>query len=358
MATICPPALAWPDHQITQRAMRAAIAHHHQGLPHLDRGLEVIANTQVSSRYMLQPLEATLAATSFGHRNQLYTHHAVQLATHAAKQALADAGLAPDDIDCLVVVSCTGYMLPGPDAHIATALGLRPGIRRLPIQQLGCAAGASALACAHDYLRAHPYRFADARPTNALVIAVELCSLSYQPTKTSISDFISNGLFGDGAAATVVRADDQTPGIRLLANAQHLLPDTTAVIAGTTSEIGFHFATHPKVRSTVKQVVPVVGAFLAQRGLRPQDLGFVICHTGGPAVLDAVQHGLDLPPELLEPSWQSLRQVGNVSSVVVLDVLRRTFDQQRPRHGALGLILAFGPGFTTEILLGTWQEAG
>jgi 1,3,6,8-tetrahydroxynaphthalene synthase len=356
MATICAPALVWPDHQILQETMARAIAERHGGLPHLGRGLQVIHNTEVAARYMIRSLEETLEPAPFGVRNQLYATHAVQLGAQAAKQALEAAALDPADIDCLVVVSCTGYMLPGPDAYIAGALGLKPTVRRLPIQQLGCAAGASALAQAHDFLRAHPFRYADGRPSNALVVAVELCSLSYQPSKTSISDFISVGLFGDGAGAVVVRGDDQAPGVRLRANAQHLLPRSTEVIAGTTSELGFHFATHPTVRSAIPKVIPAVEAFLWQRGRKPGDLEFMICHTGGPAVLRGVQEGLGLGPELLGLSWQSLREVGNVSSVVVLDVLRRTFDQQRPRNGALGLILAFGPGFTSEMLLGTWQE--
>ncbi len=357
MATVCAPSLVWPDHVVPQHAMAEAIASQHRGLPHLDRGLQVVHNTEVSTRHMLRPLEQTLSDTGFGARNELYASQVVQLGAQAAKQALADALLDPADVDALVVVSCTGYMLPGPDAHIAGALGLNPTTRRLPIQQLGCAAGASALAQAHDYLRAHPTRHPGGEPTNVLVIAVELCSLSYQPAKTSISDFISLGLFGDGAGAAVVRADDRATGMRLEANAQHLVPASTEVIAGTTSELGFHFATHPKVRATVPKVIPVVREFLTRHGCRPGDLEFVICHTGGPAVLRAVQEGLGLAPDLLDLSWQSLRQIGNVSSVVVLDVLRRTLDQRRPRHGALGLLLAFGPGFTTEMLLGTWQEA-
>ena len=356
MATVCAPALVWPDHLISQQAMAHAVADRHRGLPHLDRGLQVILNTEVATRHLIRPLADTLQPGPFGARNELYAEHAVRLGTQAATQALAAAQLEVADVDCLVVVSCTGYMLPGPDAHIANRLGLKPTVRRLPIQQLGCAAGASALAHAHDYLRAHPLRLADARPPNALVVAVELCSLSYQPAKTSLSDFISTGLFGDGAGAVVVRGDDQAPGVRLLANAQHLLADSTQVIAGTTSELGFHFATHPTVRGAVPQVLPAVAAFLTQRGRTPGDLEFMICHTGGPAVLRGVQEGLGLAPGLLGLSWQSLREVGNVSSVVVLDVLRRTFDQQRPRDGALGLILAFGPGFTSEMLLGTWQE--
>ncbi|HZD72308.1 MAG TPA: 3-oxoacyl-[acyl-carrier-protein] synthase III C-terminal domain-containing protein [Actinomycetota bacterium] len=356
MATVCAPELAWPDHLIAQEAMVAAVADRRRDLPHLDRGLQVMRNTEVATRRMLRSLEETLDERPFGERNQLYATHAVQLGAAAGRRALAAAGVDPIDVDALVVVSCTGYMLPGPDAHIAAELGLRSTVRRLPVQQLGCAAGGTALAQAHDFLRAHPSRLEDGRPCNVLVIAVELCSLSYQPTETSISDFISAGLFGDGAAAAVVRGDDGAPGVRLVANRQHLVPDSTQVIAGITGERGFHFATNPKVRTTVPRVVPVVEHFLEQQNAKPGDLEFVICHTGGPAVLRAVADGLDLEAELLDLSWQSLREVGNVSSVVVLDVLRRTFDHRRPRHGATGLILAFGPGFTTEMLLCSWNE--
>jgi 1,3,6,8-tetrahydroxynaphthalene synthase len=356
MATVCAPELVWPDHLIGQEAMVTAVADRRRGLPHLDRGLQVMRNTQVATRRMLRSLDDTLDEQSFGERNRLYATHAVRLGAQAGRRALATAGVDPIDVDALVVVSCTGYMLPGPDAWIAGELGLPSTVRRLPIQQLGCAAGGTALAQAHDFLRAHPWRLEDGRPTNVLVIAVELCSLSYQPRQTSISDFISAGLFGDGAGAAVVRGDDGAPGVRLTANRQHLVPDSTQIIAGTTTQRGFHFATNPKVRTTVPRVVPTLERFLAQHGVKPGDLEFVICHTGGPAVLRAVADGLDLPAELLDLSWQSLREIGNVSSVVVLDVLRRTFDQRRPPDGATGLILAFGPGFTTEMLLCTWNQ--
>jgi 1,3,6,8-tetrahydroxynaphthalene synthase len=356
VATVCVPELAWPEHLILQEAMVEAVADRRRGLPHLDRGLQVMRNTEVATRRMVQSLDDTLAERGFGARNQLYVEHAVRLGAEAGRRALAAALVDPVEVDALVVVSCTGYMLPGPDAYIAGELGLRSTVRRLPIQQLGCAAGGTALAQAADHLRAYPHRFGDGRPANVLVIAVELCSLSYQPEETSISDFISVGLFGDGAAAAVVRGDDRAPGVKLIANRQHLVPDSTQVIAGTTGERGFHFATNPRVRTTVPRVIPEVERFLEQHGTKPGDLEFVICHTGGPAVLRAVAEGLDLAPELLELSWHSLREIGNVSSVVVFDVLRRTFERRRPRHDAAGLILAFGPGFTTEMLLCSWNE--
>lgn len=191
---------------------------------------------------------------------------------------------------------------------------------------------------------------------NVLIVAVELCSLSYQPGASSLSDFISNGLFGDGAAACVVRGGDAATGLRLDGRMQHLLPDTLRVIAGDTTGDGFHFGTHPSVRRAVPRVLPDIRRFLGAHGIA--DPEFCVCHTGGPAILDAVETGLGLDPRLLEPSRASLASLGNVSSVVVFDVLKRLFARRdwRPQHGARGVVLAFGPGFTTEMVAATWQD--
>jgi 1,3,6,8-tetrahydroxynaphthalene synthase len=356
VVSVCRPGFAWPAYQITQPEMIGALQDAHS-LDDDDRRLEVMRHAGVATRRMVRPIADILRGDSFDRRNQLYVHHAVELAAEAAREALRNAYAEPEEIDALVVVSCTGYMLPGPDAHLAGLLGLRPTIRRIPMTQHGCAAGASALAAALDYVLA---RRAALRMASVLVVAVELCSLSYQPQQTSVSDFISAGLFGDGAAAAVIRGNDwaaPAPALRLLDARQHLLPDSTEVIAGTTGAAGFHFATNPRVRSTVPRVIPAVRNFLAWHGVNPADLGFVICHTGGPAILQAVAAGLELAPGMLAPSWASLAEVGNVSSVVVFDVLRRWMDTSTPpASGAPGLVLAFGPGFTTEMLLGTWRQ--
>jgi 1,3,6,8-tetrahydroxynaphthalene synthase len=145
---------------------------------------------RVGSRCFVLLLEEVMQERTFGERNQIYSQEAVRLGLEAADGALRAAHVTAEEIDALVFVSCTGYMLPGPDAYIANQLGCKPTVSRTPIQQLGCAAGATALAKAHDYLVSRP-------EATALVTAVELSSLSYQASKRSMSDFISNARFGD-----------------------------------------------------------------------------------------------------------------------------------------------------------------
>jgi predicted naringenin-chalcone synthase len=306
----------------------------------------------VDSRYFAIPLREILEERSFGERNQRYSEEVVRLGLEAAHQALHTSNVSAADVDALVFVSCTGYMLPGPDAYVANELGCRPTVNRTPIQQLGCAAGASALAKAHDYLVSRP-------GATALVVAVELCSLSYQPEKTTVSDFISNALFGDAAAAVVVQShsserDHDSAGFEIHGTMQHLLPDSTSLIYGETSELGFHFWTNPGARRVVTKVAPALLAFIEEQGLEPSDLSFCVSHTGGPLIMDAVEKYLGLAPGTVDASRASLSELGNCSSVSVLDVLRR-HHHSPPSDGAQGMLLAFGPGFTTEALLGHWR---
>ncbi len=341
------PALVVPPYLVRQEEVLAALAQHFATVPHLRRGLNLMRNTTVETRHLLVPVDELFDAPSFGERNARYAKEVVALGAEAATEALQQAGLHARDVDYLAFVSCTGYMLPGPDAYIAQEIGCRPTMRRNPVQQMGCAAGVTALANAYDYVRAHPH-------AQALVVAVELASLSFQPRCASLSDFISAAIFSDGAAAAVVRSGHGDGGFQISDSLQHLLPDSTDIIYGETSEIGFHFETNPKVRGAVPRVVPTLHAFVARQGWRLSDLEFCVAHTGGPLVMSAVEVGLKLPPGTLAPSRRSLAEVGNPSSVSVFDVLRRHHEVP-PDDGSAGLMVAFGPGFTTEALAGRWR---
>ncbi|QIS14207.1 type III polyketide synthase [Nocardia arthritidis] len=341
------PSVVLPDHVVKQEEIISILSEHFAGVPDLDRGVDLMRHSGVRTRHFVVPLERLLAEP-FGARNARYAVEAVRLGAEAARQALAAAEITAQEIDYLIVVSSTGYMLPGPDAYIAQELGCRPDVRRLPIQQLGCAAGAAALAEAFHFLQAHP-------DATVLTVAVELSSLNCQPAHHSLSDFISNGIFGDAAAATVVRGRaPATPGFQIVDSRQWLLPGTQEVIAGQTSENGLHFRTDPRVRRTATQAIPHLRAFLHEHGISGDQLGFCISHTGGPRIMDTVEHGLGLIPGTLEPSRDSMREIGNTASVSVFDVLRRHHDIYRPVRHAPGLMVAFGPGFTTEALLGRW----
>lgn len=346
MALITRPSVVFPPFKLDQDELLAALVERHPGA---GDAVTHMRATGVRTRYMTLPLDELLARRPFGLRNGRYAREAVRLGTAAADRALQIAGITAGDVDHLVFVSCTGYMLPGPDAYIAAELGCRATMRRTPIQQLGCAAGVSAVAEAYHFVTSHP-------GSNALVVAVELSSLSYQPDHESISDFISNALFSDGAAAAVVSSTTRGGGVELTDSMQHLLEGSTDVIYGETSEIGFHFWTNPSVRRAVPQVVPALQQFVAMNGWEPSQLDFCVSHTGGPAILDAVEKGLALPAGMLDPSRQSLAEVGNCSSVSVFDVLERHHESP-PDDGARGMMVAFGPGFTTEALLGQWVAA-
>jgi 1,3,6,8-tetrahydroxynaphthalene synthase len=341
------PAIELPAQVVHQDEVIAAMAAHFAGVPHLERGLELMRHTEVRTRHLLVPLDELFENRGFGERNNRYAKDVVRIGAGAATQALQHAGVRARDIDHMVFVSCTGYMLPGPDAYIAQEIGCRPDMRRTPIQQLGCAAGASALAEAHNSLRANPGSL-------SLVVAVELASLSFQPSCSSLSDFISAGIFSDAAGAVVLGGERRGPGLRILDTIQHLLPNSTDVIFGETSEIGFHFETNPKVRHTVQLLQPTLARFLVRQGWSAAELRFCASHTGGPLVIKAVAKALGIPEAMLAPSWESLRQIGNPSSVSVLDVLARHYASPPP--DGPGLLLAFGPGFTTEALACTWDS--
>ncbi|MFI2211546.1 type III polyketide synthase [Streptomyces sp. NPDC020141] len=348
--SITRPTVVVPEHQVTQDEIVTALGELFADVPHVGRGLDLIRSTTVETRRMAVELKELIAGRSFGVRNATYTEEVVRLGAEAARRALADAGVAAADVDHFVFVSCTGYALPGPDAYIAQEIGCRPTVRRTPIQQLGCAAGVSAVAEAFHFLQARP-------DATALVVAAELCSLSFQPDESTLSDFISNGIFGDGAAAAVLRrAAPEAAGLQILGARQHLLPDSHSVIAGSTTERGFHFRTDPRVRRTVPKVIPEIESFLAEFGWKPDSLGFCVSHTGGPLIMDGVEEGLSLPPGTLRHSRESMARIGNTSSVSVFDVLRRHHEDGPPADGSPGLMVAFGPGFTTEMIAGTWNS--
>ncbi|MCM2393729.1 type III polyketide synthase [Streptomyces albipurpureus] len=349
-AAITRPAVVAPEHSVTQDEIITALGELFVDVPHVERGLDLMRSTTVETRRLVDGLKEVLSDRSFGVRNTRYTEEAIRLGAEAARQALSTACVTAVEVDYLVFVSCTGYALPGPDAYIAQEIGCRPTMRRTPIQQLGCAAGVSALAEAFHHLQAYPDAI-------VLVVAVELSSLSFQPGEHTLSDFISNGIFGDGAAAAVLRrAAPEATGFHIWGTRQHLLPASQSVIAGHTSERGLHFRTDPRVRSTVPKVIPEIVSFLAEFGCEPGSLGFCVSHTGGPLIMDGVEEGLSLPPGTLRHSRESMASMGNTSSVSVFDVLRRHHENESPAHASTGLIVAFGPGFTTEIIAGSWND--
>lgn len=343
-----------PEHYVDQETLIAAFRDAWAGAHfNVERLEELHRAVQVSGRHLALPLAAYRDLTSFARRNEAWTAAAVDLGEKAVRAALHQAGFAPADVGHLFFVSTTGIATPSIDARLVNRLGLAPGVRRSPLFGLGCAGGAAGVARAADYLRAWPDQV-------AVVLAVELCSLTLQREDVSIPNIISSGLFGDGAAAVVLAGGAREAAADLLAPAvvatgSVFYPNTERVMGWEIVDSGFKIMLSAKVPEVVRaHVRSDVDGFLAAHGLVRADVRHWIAHTGGPRVLEAFESTLELPAGALARSWSSLRQTGNLSSASVLFVLGELLDSGEGEAGDNGLLLAMGPGFCAELVLLRW----
>ncbi|MEU3258579.1 type III polyketide synthase [Streptomyces albidoflavus] len=346
MAVLCRPAVAVPPHVITMEETLDLARSTHAGHDQLGLVLRLIRNTGVATRHLVQPIGETLAHPGFEARNKVYEREAKARVPQVVHQALAEAELTAQDIDLIVYVSCTGFMMPSMTAWMINSLGFRSDTRQLPIAQLGCAAGGAAVNRAHDFTKAYP-------GNNVLIVACEFCSLLYQPTDLGVGSLLSNGLFGDAVAAVVVRGEGGT-GLNLERNGSHLVPDTEEWISYAVRETGFHFQLDKRVPGTMSMLAPALTALSAQHSWNVGELDFYIIHAGGPRILDDLCTHLELPSEMFAQSRATLTERGNIASCVVLDALDRYFASGKATEGARGMLAGFGPGITAEISLGTW----
>jgi alkylresorcinol/alkylpyrone synthase len=255
----------------------------------------------------------------------------------------------PVDINALYFVSVTGVASPSIEARLVNRMNLSPNIKRNPLFGLGCVAGAAGLARAADYVRAFPDQV-------AVVLSVELCSLTWQRDDLSMANMISTGLFGDGAAAAVVAGKDAgLEGPEIVATRSVFYPNTQDVMGWNISQDGFEIVLSPHVPAVIKEnLAGDVDAFLNEFELNRNDIASWIIHTGGPKVLEAVADSLTLSDNDLELSWESLREVGNLSSASVLIVLEQALKRKRGDPGTYSVLAAMGPGFCSELLLLRW----
>ena len=342
---------AFPPHYYDQDRLIAAFrdlwGRRHYNLERLER---LHRNVLVGGRHLALPVDEYARLDTWGKANDAWIRVAQETGAAAVHAALGKAGLEPRDVDALYTVTVTGVATPSLDARLVNRLRLRPDVKRVPIFGLGCLAGAAGVARAADYLAGHPGQI-------AVLLSVELCSLTLQPEDLSVPNLIASGLFGDGAAAVVMAGSGRgaNGGPEVLASRSSFYYDTERVMGWDISERGFQVVLSAEVPEMVRRHLRQdVDAFLAEHGLDRGDVASWVAHPGGPKVLEAMQEELELPREALALTWRSLEEVGNLSSTSVLLVLEDTLEHHRPAAGSLGLLLAMGPGFCSELVLLRW----
>lgn len=296
-------------------------------------------------RHLVRRADQLATALSPAAQTALYRRVAPALAGDAAERALAAAGVVPASVGLLVVASCTGYVLPGIDVPLAARLGLRDDVVRMPLSVLGCGGGAAGLAHACSWVRGH-------LDQPALVVAVEVPSITFRPDDTSVDNLLSALVFADGAAALVVTPGDH--GLMVGRTRGMVVPGTADALGYRLADTGLQVVLSRQLPRLLAAALPErVAAFLGD--LSASELDAVAVHPGGPAVLEAVERCLGLSASQTAASWATLRRTGNTSSAAILSVLGE-LGRSLPGPQGRGLAIGFGPGLDIELLELAWQR--
>ncbi|KJY81262.1 type III polyketide synthase [Vibrio nigripulchritudo] len=347
MSVLSKPSVYFPEYTVTQEEIIECLRQLHSDQPHAEKAFDMVRNSSIDKRHLIVPLDKVVSLEGFDERSVIYDEQARLMSEQTARQAIENAGLQPKDISMVIVTSCTGFMMPSLTAHLINALNLKDSTIQLPMAQMGCVAGAAAVNRAFDHCN-------QSVQNNALIVALETSSLCFDKYANRIQDFVTNSLFGDACAAVVMRGDDQTGGMKLTHSACHFLPESEAFIRYDMTPRGFKFSLDKEVMYSIERVAPVIDQFVQlSKEKASKELDFYLFHTGGRRIQDEVERTLELTSDALDHSRACLRETGNTSSAAVIDVLRRSFAHRKA--GEQGVMAAFGPGFTTEMALGTWQ---
>jgi alkylresorcinol/alkylpyrone synthase len=342
-----------PPHVIAQGAVkRFAAEMFAQTIGSDARLLEIFDNAEIEERRLCVPLDWLAADHGFAEKNDRFIDYAVRLATDVTRAVLERAGLSARDVDHLVFVSSTGIATPSIDARLANVMGFRSDFRRTPVWGLGCAGGAAGLSLARDFALANP-------SARVLLIALELCSLTFQRSDLSKKNLVAAALFGDGAAAAIVAGSEaQVTGDRhhapleLIASQSVLWPDSLDVMGWTVDGDGLHVVFSRDIPAIVHENVrPSLATFLSAQGLRLDEVAHIVTHPGGARVLCAYGDALGLSPGRFAHARRVLREFGNMSSPSCLFVLERFLAAGDIAPGDHAVIAALGPGFSAEYVL-------
>jgi len=340
-------ATAVPPHALGQEEVVERVRRLFGRSAELDRLLPVFANSGIARRYSSVPLEWYDEPHGWAERNRHYLTGALDLLENVAGRVLDRAGLSADELGGIVTVSTTGVATPSLDALLIERMQLPRTISRLPIFGLGCAGGVVGLARAADMAAALPGKA-------VLCLVVELCTLSFRRDDLAKSNIVATALFGDGAAAALLRYEGEENGPAIIATGEHTWPKSLDIMGWDVADDGLKAIFSRDIpRLMQAELKPAVDDFLAHQGLRLADIDRFVCHPGGPKVLDAFEEVFGLELGALAEARGVLRDFGNMSAASVLFVLERMLERTGAAGTAWGraLMIALGPGFTAGFAL-------
>ncbi len=308
---------------------------------------KIFENAGVDRRYSIMSPEEVFSDLSFEERNDIYIRESIKLGRQCLTAALEKASWKSQDLDYIITVSCTGIMIPSLDAYLINALGMRRDIVRLPVTEMGCAAGVSGILYAKNFLKANPGK-------RAAVVAVESPTATFQLNDFSMANIVSAAIFGDGAACVLLSSHADDDGPEVVDEEMYHFDNAEQMMGFKLTNTGLQMVLDVAVPDTIAQHFPdIIHPFLKKNGMGIGAVDHLIFHPGGKKIIQVVEALFGGLGKNIDDTKEVLRLYGNMSSATVLYVLERIMDTQ-PSPGETGLMLSFGPGFTAQRILLRW----
>ena len=309
--------------------------------------LKIFEGAGVDRRYSIMDAEEVFLNSSFEEKNKIFSREITTLAEQSLKKSLLKANLQPTDIDYIITVSCTGIMIPSVDAYLINSLKMKQDIVRLPVTEMGCAAGVSGIIYAKNFLKANPNK-------RAAVIAVESPTATFQLEDFSMVNIVSAAIFGDGASSVILSSHEKDNGPKIIDESMYHFYDSTHMMGFKLVNSGLQMILDKSVPETISNHFPmIIHPFLERNNLTIEDINHLIFHPGGKKIVQTVEDLFGSLGKNIDDTKEVLRLYGNMSSATVLYVLERFLEGNR-KVGEKGLMLSFGPGFSAQRIILEW----
>ncbi len=309
--------------------------------------LKIFEGAGVDKRYSIMAPEEVFTSTSFEEKNRIYVREVKKLGSDVLRKSLENTDWEASSLDYIITVSCTGIMIPSLDAYLINEHQLRQDIVRLPVTEMGCAAGISGMIYAHNFLKANPGK-------RAAVIAVESPTATFQLGDHSMANMVSAAIFGDGAACVLMSSEEDAQGPKIVGEDMYHFFEATHLMGFHLSNSGLQMILDPAVPETISSnFEDIIYPFLKKHDSSIEKVQHLIFHPGGKKIVQTVSDLFGNLGKNIDDTREVLRLYGNMSSATVLYVLERFLEKDIP-EGDQGLMLSFGPGFSAQRILIEW----